>query len=520
MNRKVEYGLLAKDMALAKFAKPEALKARREKIAARMGLMHGLPQKIGQILGFREEDEQGLNAFAPLAEGSADLTAGEFEDLLKSRLGAEKAARISWIRNEGISASLGQTHEARLNNGQRVAVKQQYPNIGDCVKQDLKSFGWLLKPVGALGKAFDVQALKYEIGEMIDAELDYELEASWLRRFDQWLSEDRIVTTPVPVEGMCNGEVLTMSWVEGGNHWEVSKWPLNSRRAVCERLLTFLLRSTCVWGSVHADPHPGNFRFYRKGLNVQVGLVDFGSVKSLSGRFSVGYRKLLKAAMNSELDEAIIWDRFVDLGFNMELLEPLRAKLKPLTDLMLAPFLTKGRFDLSDWDLANELKEVLGKDRMQFRAAAPADLVFWIRAFHGMVRYLQSFDAPISWTEVTRKVLAETPSFDAKTCQDCASSEALIDDPLAARVNLKIEVTRNGKSVVSLALPGRTLRQLEELIPEEAKSSLKKAGVSVMQIKHRAIAGGYQAGELFCCEESVKQIRVWLEEKESADRTM
>lgn len=515
MNRKVEYGLLMKDFALSRFAKGEALERRRKRIVDRMGLMGGLPQKIGQVLSFREFEDGRQLAFSRLTEGDDRMGIDEVREILVERLGAAAASRFSWISPEGISASLGQTHKARLDDGGQVGVKVQYPGIGDALRKDLDSFGWLVSRVGRLGHEYDVDPLKREMGEMIAKELDYGNELRWLNRFSGYMERFPILEVPCGIEVLSGDGVLCMTWVEGERYDRLGDWSRNAKVEACEALLRFFLYSTFCFHCVHADPHPGNVRFYRSGWKGKVGLVDFGSVRELESGFISGFGRLVEGSMNGDLADLPLMEIYEELGFQRSMLERLESKLLPVSQILLAPFSISGNFDINQWQLGVRLKETLGEQRMTFRCAAPPELIFWIRAFHGVVHYMNAFDANLDWASLAREALAEGKAFVDEKGLPIPVANGKGAERSGPEGNegsfLRIEVTRKGETVASLELPGRSVMNLEDLVPEEAKAILEGKGCSLTDLRENVVKSGFQSQELFGYESDDKRVRIWVE---------
>src|SRR5208337_275128 len=71
------------------------------------------------------------------------------------------------------SASLAQVHEAELIDGQRVAVKVQYPEIDALVRSDLANLRVLFRAVGVFERELDLMPLLDELGAYLPRELDF-----------------------------------------------------------------------------------------------------------------------------------------------------------------------------------------------------------------------------------------------------------------------------------------------------------------------------------------------------------
>ena len=81
------------------------------------------------------------------------------------------------------AASIGQVYRARLHDGRDVAVKVQYPGVGQAVRADLQNLGLIMRVAKRIAPGMDAKAMTAEIRERLTDELDYEHEAQQHRAF-------------------------------------------------------------------------------------------------------------------------------------------------------------------------------------------------------------------------------------------------------------------------------------------------------------------------------------------------
>src|SRR4030095_13917641 len=114
---------------------------------------------------------------------------------IKQSLGHEPEEIFKQFSAEPFAAaSLGQVHRAVTREGQRVAVKVQYPGIRESIKNDFKVFRTVSKPVQASGH-FPKMALD-EVENQILAETDYRREAGNIEFFSEQLAPLSFVNMP------------------------------------------------------------------------------------------------------------------------------------------------------------------------------------------------------------------------------------------------------------------------------------------------------------------------------------
>lgn len=227
------------------------------------------------------------------------------------------------------SASVAQVHRAVLTEKyggpKEVAVKVQRPSIESKLLGDVAN-------LKAVSKTFrDVLPLDYytvmaELEKQLADEFDFVAEAVAMDRIYQSLSrsydDDSIaveppVVLPRPVPGLISKRVLVMDYLKGVPLSRASEEM--KRRGIDpsspeaklfgRKLLTALTysfgRNILETGFFHADPHPGNIFVLENG---DIGLIDFGQVKQISGRSRETLAKVMIA-----LDERIGDDRPEDL---------------------------------------------------------------------------------------------------------------------------------------------------------------------------------------------------------------
>ena len=86
------------------------------------------------------------------------------------------------------AASIGQVYRARLHDGRDVAVKVQYPGVGQAVRADLQNLGLIMRVAKRIAPGMDAKAMTAEIRERLTDELDYEHEAQQHRAFARTLA--------------------------------------------------------------------------------------------------------------------------------------------------------------------------------------------------------------------------------------------------------------------------------------------------------------------------------------------
>lgn len=501
LRRSARLGLLAGDFAFVRRRKagPDRDTARR-RLVDRLGLLHGLPQKIGQLLAF-SEIESADPAFSRLTENEPSLSAAEARAEVGRQLGAPVERLFASFHPRGIAASIGQVHRATLHDGRKVAVKIQYPDIADAVDFDLRALGWLTAPVGDLRRGFDLKAYRQEIGSSLRAELDYRREADSLRRFaGRARGLTRPIALPAPVPEFCGERILTTTWLDGESLAAARTWPRAEREELSASLVELFWTGLLEWDFLHADPHPGNYRFVRGDGRPMVGLLDFGCVKRVPTPIQNGLRGLLADALAKTTTTESCRAHFAMMGFNSAALDLLGDRLTSIASALTAPFSTEGKFDSAQWRLGDRLGEVLGPDRMAFRTAGPPELIFILRAFQGLLHYLTILDAPVDWIAATGLTVAIAPE----------PGHVPVVSTGTESESLHIRVEENGVVRVALTFAAAATEHLYDLVPPELHGRLREKAIDLAEIAAGARRRHYAAGELFSLQEAGRSVRVWL----------
>jgi hypothetical protein len=480
----------------------------RRHLVGRMGRLHGLPQKLGQMLSFSHAAEsQPASDFASLQDQAEPLPLEAVQGVMEEAWQKPLSKVLSAIDPKAHAASLGQVHRAKTLDGRDVAVKVQYPGIRDSLHSDLKMLGWLSVPVGNLKRGFDMSGYQQVILADLERELDYRQEAREQQSFVEWSQMNRFLVVPRVIDELSTDEVLVTEWQEG-ERWEAIReiWTNAERRQLAEGLLDFFLQGLFCRGAMHADWHPGNLRFRRSPTGVQLLLYDFGCVYKPTDDERLGLLRLIRATC---LHNEPPYPLFLKLGFQRDYLEPLADKLPALCQVLFEPFLHNAPYDVADWRLAERVSDILGNDRWNFRIAGAPGLLFLLRAWHGLAFYLQGLRTTARW----RRAL--DPCLDAFASQlDRLPVEASKNnhrDFSSLSTHLKIRVRERGEIKVEVTSRATEIDNLSDLLDDSLRQKITDRGINLSHIVADIRSHGYLPGPVFDLLDGSKQIQVWLE---------
>jgi predicted unusual protein kinase regulating ubiquinone biosynthesis (AarF/ABC1/UbiB family) len=272
-----------------------------EQVSERLGNMKGALMKVGQMAsylddGLPEPVRQALSALQAAAPPmSADLAA----EVVERELGKPPDALfVEWDPEPIAAASIGQVHRAvaldpASGDELAVAVKVQYPGVGEAIESDLANTEFL----GALLKqgfsGLDPADMVSEIKERVSEELDYVHEAVNQQNFAAFYRGHPFIHVPAVVPSLSTARVLTSELVVGAPWREALGWDQHQRDLAGEALFRFVFRSLYRMRAFNGDPHPGNYLFHGDG---RITFLDFGLVRYFSAAELAVFASMVKAA--------------------------------------------------------------------------------------------------------------------------------------------------------------------------------------------------------------------------------
>jgi predicted unusual protein kinase regulating ubiquinone biosynthesis (AarF/ABC1/UbiB family) len=294
----------------------------------------GLILKGCQFLGARADvvPKEYVTVLSRLQDRVPPRSFAVVRRAVEADLGAPLASVFTEFSPRPIgAASLAQVHDARLRDGRRVAVKVQYPEIGEQVRGDLANLRSLFRAVGWLERDLDLLPIFDELAQQMPRELDFENEGRNAEKIAGLLARRREVVVPGIVWEHTRRRVLVMEHMEG-----IKITDLAGLRAagvdpawVTRTLVEVFAEQILVHGFFHADPHPGNLLVQPEGPRLV--LLDFGLAKELPESFRGGVLGFVAALVRGDLEA--MTDALGALGF--ETRRASRDALRDVAELIL-----------------------------------------------------------------------------------------------------------------------------------------------------------------------------------------
>ncbi len=306
----------------------------------------------------------------------------------------------TFTKNASNAASMGQVHQATLGK-KKLAVKIQYPGVGDSVKSDLA----MVKPIALT--MFNLNPVEYdefiqEVELRMMEETDYTLELKRSIELSQLSSHIKNIAFPAYYPEYSSPKILTMDWLEGKPLGEILKTELPEGKGdvLGQAMWDFYHFQMHTLKAVHADPHPGNFIITK---DYQLGIIDFGCVKVIPEDFYSLYFQLLESDIltNKVKQQKVFEDlRFIYPDDPAKDKALFNSIFVTLVELLGRPFRSE-IFDFADDGYFNELYSfgeklsTMKELRDSKKARGVRDALYINRTYFGLYSLLHDLKAKI-----------------------------------------------------------------------------------------------------------------------------
>jgi ubiquinone biosynthesis protein len=260
--------------------------------------------KFGQILSTRPDllPEPIIVELQTLQDDVEHVAFADIDGQLQRNLGKDWRAKFERFEEAPLaSASIGQVHEAVLQDGTRVVLKIQRPDIQAKIRSDVNI---LHTTAGYLEEAFeeahimDLRGMVRDFAKSLAQELDYTVEANNMERFRRNFADSPDIKIPDVYRELSTDQVLTMEFVEGKKFEQV----IAEGAAPDPLVRTYFnvaYKMLFVDGFFHGDLHPGNVLLTTDG---RLGLLDCGMVGRLAPSRKDKVVDIIHAVINEDLE--------------------------------------------------------------------------------------------------------------------------------------------------------------------------------------------------------------------------
>lgn len=252
--------------------------------------------KLGQILSLREDllPKAVTDELKRLLDKLPAVSYERFKQLIVESLEIPLSEMYRWIDPLPLgSASLAQTHQARLLNNEIVVIKALKPGVRTLIERDTRLLHFFGRFLQLFLARFQPMRIIDEFSAYTLREVDLRYEADNAETFAAYFKDEPKVRFPRIYRRYSSRDVLCMEYFQGIKPDEDALKELDpdQRRQAIDLGIGAVVRMIYRDGFFHADLHPANLMIFKKPgcKEISVGFIDLGMV----GRFTRDMRKRL-----------------------------------------------------------------------------------------------------------------------------------------------------------------------------------------------------------------------------------
>ena len=383
-------------------------------LRAALGGLKGPLMKVAQILATIPDalPKEYVNELSHLQADAPSMGWLFVKRRMKAELGEDWLSHFKeFEKKASAAASLGQVHFAEDNDGQKLACKLQYPDMGSAVQADLKQLKLIFSLYEKYDSAISTNAIHDELSDRLKEELSYSHEIKNLKLYKYMLSDLKEVTLPNPIEQLSTKRLLTMTRIDGVKIMKFisDNSDIQMRNKVALNMFKAWYIPFYKFGVIHGDPHLGNYTIRPDG---GVNLMDFGCIRIFRPDFVTGVIELYQALRDGDEEKAV--NAYKSWGFENPSKE-LISVLNIWANFIYQPLLEdkvrlinpseSGQYGRETAEKVHEeLKKIGG-------VTPPREFVLMDRAAVGLGSVFMHLKAEINWYRVFHELVGD---FDEK----------------------------------------------------------------------------------------------------------
>jgi len=383
-------------------------------LRAALGGLKGPLMKVAQILATIPDalPKEYVNELSHLQADAPSMGWLFVKRRMKAELGEDWLSHFKeFEKKASAAASLGQVHFAEDNDGQKLACKLQYPDMGSAVQADLKQLKLIFSLYEKYDSAISTNAIHDELSDRLKEELSYSHEIKNLKLYKYILSDLKEVTLPNPIEQLSTKRLLTMTRIDGVKIMKFisDNSDIQMRNKVALNMFKAWYIPFYKFGVIHGDPHLGNYTIRPDG---GVNLMDFGCIRIFRPDFVTGVIELYQALRDGNEEKAV--NAYKSWGFENPSKE-LISVLNIWANFIYQPLLEdkvrlinpseSGQYGRETAEKVHEeLKKIGG-------VTPPREFVLMDRAAVGLGSVFMHLKAEINWYRIFHELVGD---FDEK----------------------------------------------------------------------------------------------------------
>lgn len=262
--------------------------------------------KLGQILSTRSDliPDDIAAELRKLQDDVPPFSMSEARTIIETDLGKPLSELFTSFEEQPLgTASIGQVHGARLNDGTDVVVKIQRPGVTGLIERDLHLLAEMAVRITGLWselRIYDLPGIVEQFRQALMRELDYTHERRNAQRFASAFHENPQIVVPRVFPARSSRRVLTMQRIRGVKITEAASLG-NDNRILAKTAVEAVLTMVFEQGFFHADPHPGNIFALPEN---RIAFLDLGMVGRLTDTMRFRLIDLIIALVENDVDAA------------------------------------------------------------------------------------------------------------------------------------------------------------------------------------------------------------------------
>lgn len=361
--------------------------ANLNRLADQLATLRGAAMKLGQLISMDAGDvlpKELADILARLRDDATPMPKAQLQQVLDDAWGIGWKDRLLYFSYAPVAAaSIGQVHKAITMDGETLAIKVQYPGVAQSIDSDVDNVASLIRMTGLIPPSLDTAPLLNEAKIQLHQEADYQREAQMLTTYARNLAEDARFRCPAVHDDWSTASVLAMDFMPGADIESLIDAPQATRDEVMTALLSLFFKEVFEFRLIQSDPNLANYRYDADTRTIV--LLDFGATRALSSDIADGYRNLLKAASEHDVEAML------KAAFSISLLTPEHSEEQQQAVIEMGMTACEaarydGQYDFGNSDLIPRLQDMgwyLTKN-LNFWHLPPADALLIHRKLGGL----------------------------------------------------------------------------------------------------------------------------------------
>ena len=364
--------------------------------------------KLGQLISMDSGEllPPELSAIlARLREDADPMPKEQLQQVLDEAWGTGWFDKLLYFSYAPIAAaSIGQVHKVITMQGETLAVKVQYPGIGNSIDSDVDNVASIIKLSGLLPGSFDIKPLLGEAKLQLHDEANYVREADMMTRYQQAATDYDSFVVPEVYAALSTPTVLAMTHIISSPVEALSEQPQTVRNHLMTELFRLFFDEVFAFRLIQSDPNMANYRYMPDSQ--QIALLDFGACREIPAAISASYLQLLRSMAKEDMPG--VAEAALAIGLMQEShSEEQQASVLAMGRLACEALYCDGAYDFGNSDLLGRLQSagMALSFEQDFWHVPPIDAVFIHRKLGGLYLLAKRLNTQVDLREAAAKWL-------------------------------------------------------------------------------------------------------------------